>query len=524
MLGAFAGVVAGVPEWVAADHGDELYARTVASILGLAVGKLAMSNSTQARWYIDNRNGSTTVQAAFGKHALPMVWDFTEANPFGERVGNWTGMLDSLVGGLLALPPSAEPTKVLQRDARSPVESSPLGLLATDPPYFAQIGYADLSDYFYVWHRRALAHVHPDLYSTVATPKAVELIAAPYRHGGSKDVATAYFVRGFTDTFSKLKESNRPDLPVLVVYAHRQEESTAEAGTASTAWDSMLTAILHAGLSIVGTWPIWASSSTKQIGQGTNAVATYVVLVCRPAHADAPVADRQRFLAALRAELPRAIRQLQEGAISAVDLGQATIGPGMAVFSRFRQVIEPTGEPMTVRSALELISQVQGEALEQFVGDLDRETRWAMSWFRDHRFGDGPYDTAEKLFKTTNIHLEALVRAGIVRSRAGKVALLSRTELPDDWDPTRDRHRPVWELTQHLVKRLESGGDAAAAELLRPVRADADAVRELAYWLFSVCERSDPKEAQMYDALVTSWPEIMRRADADRPAEEARIF
>lgn len=523
MLGAFADAVADVAGWVTDDGGDEVYARTIASILGLALGKLAMSNSTQARWYLGGEGGSTRVQAAFSRHALPMVWDFVELNPFSERAANWAGMVDSVVTGLGALP-RATPGLARQGDARTAADQSSSCLVATDPPYFAQIGYADLSDYFYVWHRRALRAVHPDLYATVATPKAAELIAAPYRHGGSKAEATTYFVDGFTETFANLKAASRPDLPLLVVYAHRQEESDGSGGTRSTGWEAMLTAILQADLGIVGTWPIWASSTNKQIGQGTNAVATYVVLVCRPASPNAKVADRQAFLAALRTQLPRAIRHLQEGAISAVDLGQATIGPGMAVFSRYQQVIEPTGKPMTVGSALEVINQVRGEVLEQFVGDLDRETRWAMTWFRDHGFDEGPYDDAEKVFKTTNTSLDALRRAGIVRSTPGKVALLSRGELPDGWDPDRDRAKPVWEITQHVVKQLTEHGEAAAAAILRKVPSEADTVRELAYWLFEACERSRPAEAQVYDALVTSWPEITRLLGAGEEAPAEPLF
>jgi putative DNA methylase len=524
MLGAFADAVADSASWVRADGGDETYVRTIASILGLCVGKLAMAHSTQTRLETPPASSNGKLHPAFSRHALPMVWDFAELNPFSERGSPWLGVTNALVGGLQRLPQGSAPSRVRAADAReatSLVDFS--AFIATDPPYFAQIGYADLSDYFYVWHRRALRGVHPDLYATVATPKAAELIAAPYRHGGRKDAATKAFVDGFTETFSALKAASHTDLPMLVVYAHRQEERGESGGATSTAWDSILTALLRAGLTIVGTWPIWASTSNKQIGQGTNAVATYVVLVCRPALPSARVIDRQTLLGALRAELPRAIRHLQEGAISAVDLGQATIGPGMAVFSRYKQVVEATGQPMTVRSALELISQVRGEVLEQFAGDLDRETRWAMTWFKDHLFGEAKFDHAEKLMKTTNTSWDALTRAGIARSRAGFVSLVSRDELPGDWDPDRDQHKPVWEITQHVVKQLQTNGEEGAAGILRKERRNADAVRELAYWLFDVCEKPQAGEAQVYDALVTSWPEIMRLVEADASSPD-RLF
>ena len=260
---------------------------------------------------------------------------------------------------------------------------------------------------------------------------------------------------------------------MLIVYAHRQEESDGDGVASSTAWDAMLSAIIAAGLRIVGTWPLHATTTNRQIGQGTNSLASYMVLVCRPQEAAAKPTDRQGFVAALHAELPRAIRKLQEGDISTVDLGPAAIGPGMAVFSRFSRVIEPSGQSMTVGTALGLISQVSAEVLDEFVGDLDKETRWAMTWFKDHGFEPGPYDDAEKLFKRTDTSLEGLVRAGIATGAKGKVALTPRDKLPDDWDPDTDRHLTVWEVTQHLVRRLTSaGGEQAAADLLRKSRRD----------------------------------------------------
>ncbi|MGH9066796.1 MAG: hypothetical protein ACRD0J_04790 [Acidimicrobiales bacterium] len=386
-------------------------------------------------------------------------------------------------------------------------------LVATDPPYFAQIGYADLSDYFYVWLRRALRGVHPDLFATVATPKADELIAAPYRHGGSKEEATKFFVEGYTEAFHRLATASAAELPILVVYAHRREESE-DGGIVSTGWEAMLSAILSAGLRVVGTWPIRAASSTKQISLGTNALASYVVLVCRPQVAGAKVTDRQGFLGALRAELPGAIAKLQASAISTIDLGQAVIGPGMAIYCRFARVIEPTGQAMTVGAALDLIGQVQGEVLDDFVGDADPWTRWAMAWYRAHGFEKGSYDDAEKLFKTTNTSLDGLERDGIVAAGGGKVRLLGRSELPADWSPESDDRVSVWEVTQQLVHRLTAGGgERAAADLLARCRSWAPEARSLAYWLSAVAARRQPKDALAYDALVTSWPELGRLAD-----------
>ncbi|HUP68920.1 MAG TPA: DUF1156 domain-containing protein [Acidimicrobiales bacterium] len=514
-LGAFADCVREMPTWVAGDGGDNLYGRAISSVLGLCVSKLAMSNSTQCRWYIDARNGSAQALPAFARQALPMVWDFPEVNPFGGSVGDWLGQLDSVARGLRTLPLPPAPSRTFQADAR--VAGSQLAspvLLATDPPYFAQIAYADLSDFFYVWLRRSLSAIHPDLFATVATPKANELIAAPYRHGGSKAEAGKYFVEGFTEAFQSLATASAPGLPMVVVYAHRQEESDGDGLATSTAWDAMLSAILAAGLRIVGTWPVHATHSSRQIGLGTNALASYMVLVCRRQEATARSTDRQGLVAALHAELPRAIRKLQEGDISTIDLGPAAIGPGMAVFSRFSKVIEPTGAAMTVGAALNLISQVSAEVLDEFVGDLDNETRWAMGWFKDHGFEPGTYDDAEKLCKTTVTSLEALQRAGIATGAKGKVALVPRAGLPDGWDPATDTRPTVWEVTQHLVKRLTSaGGEAAAADLLRKCRRWGDAARDLAQWLAATSLATRPAEALDHDALVTSWSELVRLAE-----------
>ncbi len=523
MLRTFADAVAHVPAWVRSDGGDELHTRAIASVLGLCLGKLSQASSRQVRWNVRS-TGSSKAEPAFSRHALPMVWDFVETNPFGASVGSWLGQLDSVARGLRAVPVDNGPALSFQADARSAAThvGAPV-LVATDPPYFAQIGYADLSDYFYVWLRRALAEVHPDLFATVATPKASELIVAPYRQGG-KDVATRDFIAGFTEVFRKLAAASAPDLPILIVYAHRQEE-TGNGELSSTAWDAMLTALLEAELRIVGTLPIHGTREARQIGLGTNALASYVVLVCRPQVAGARVVDTQGFLGALRAELPRAVRKLQEGAISTIDLGQATLGPGMAIFSRFSRVIEPSGEAMKVRSALGLIGQVRGEVLDEFVGDVDRETRWAMGWYQTHGLADGPFDDAEKGFKTTNTSLDGLKRADIARSRDGKVALKSRDELSATWSPAEDRHLTVWEVTQHLTKRLKTGGIQPAAELLREARAKADEARSLAYWLsLTAAARGWTDEVSDYDALVTEWPELARIAERQPEATEESLL
>lgn len=518
MLDAFARAIARVADDVAADGGDEAQATAIASVLGLALSKLAMNHCTQAR--LETPKSSPRIHPAFSRHALPMVWDYAETNPFSVRAANWSGMVDATANALRVLAP-ASPATVFQSDARDAIRSTPGAVIATDPPYFDHIGYADLSDFFYVWLRVALAPVHRDLFATIATPKAPELIASPFRHGG-RDEATKHFITGFTEVFGHLREGASPDLPMLVVYASRQHDAD-ESDTSTTAWDAMLSAILAAGLRIVMTWPIHATTSNRQIGQGTNAMASYVVLVCRPKEPGAEVVDRQRFVSALRTELPHKIRDVQAAAISTIDLGQAALGAGMQVFSSFDRVLDTDGSTMTVTTALRLISEVQGEILDEFVGDLDRDTRWAMLWYREHGFSEQRTDDAEKLCRTTNTSIESLQLAGIIRARGGKVNLVPRDEL--DASPV-----TAWELTQHLVRALTSeggGGEVEAAALLRANRAAprpvaTDDVRDLAYWLSArAVSRGDASEALAYDALTTSWREVLDQAAAPEPVVPA---
>ena len=517
-LGAFADEVAHIPDRVIADGGDSVLARAIGSLLGLCVSKLAMSSSTQTRWRL--RNVESKAEPAFGRHALPMVWDFAETNPFAGSVGDWQGQVS---GTARALPHfAATASTTFQADARVARQhlSVPV-LIATDPPYFDQISYADLSDFFYVWLRRSLSRLHGDLFGTLATPKKDELIAVPARYGQASDKTVTYFIDGFTRTFSSLSERMAPDLPMLIVYAHKQEDSDDEGALSSTAWDAMLSAILSAGLRIVGTWPIDATSGSRQIGQDANALASYMVLVCRPQVAAAKPTDRQGFVAALHAELPRAIRKLQEGDLKTIDLGPAAIGPGMEVFSRYSRVIDTTGSAMTVKGALDLISQVTAEVLDEFVGDLDNETRWAMGWFKEHGFEPGGYDDAQKLFVAANASLEGVKRTGIATDAKGKVRLLRRDELPTGWAPGGDRHLTVWEVTQHLVRRLDEESESAAAELLAGCGQWAEAARDLAQWLAATSlSTGRSAEAQAQDLLVTSWSQLVRLAEQRRAPEQ----
>jgi putative DNA methylase len=513
VLAGFADEVSKVGHRVATDGGSKEYGRALATIMGLCVGKLVQSNSSLVRWRIDSRNGAAKAEPAFGTQTMPILWDFVETYPFGSSVGSWRAQVESVIGVFRVVPTGAPPARVIQTDARraGDLVSPGTGLLVTDPPYFGQINYAGLSDHFYPWLRRALGRVHPDLFATIETPKSAELVADPARHGGSPAEARQYFVSGFTDVFSSLLRAQRPDLPMVVVYAHKQDEVEAD-GVVSTGWESLLEAVLAAGLGVVGTWPVEATAKTRQRGQESNALASYVILVCRPRRLAAESTDRRGFLTALREELPGRLRELQSASIPPGDLGQAAIGPGMAVFSRFARVTEPDGELMPVRTALALIHRVLAEVLYAQEGDLDGDSRWCVRWFEEHGFEPGDYSRAEQLAWTYNTSMDGLERAGVLRKRAGKVVLLKPEELPGDYDPASDSRRTVWEAVLHLSSALDGQGVPAAARLMARMTGvlDLDAVKELAYLLYSICERRKRQDVALrFNGLGTSWPDIV---------------
>ncbi|MCL6609752.1 MAG: hypothetical protein K6T74_16845 [Geminicoccaceae bacterium] len=389
-------------------------------------------------------------------------------------------------------------------------------MVSADPPYYDNIGYADLSDFFYVWLRRTLKSVYPELFATLAVPKAGELVATPYRHG-SKEEAERFFLRGMTSALRRLAEQVHPAFPTTIWYAFKQAESDGENGTSSTGWETFLAAVIHAGFAITGTWPMRTERGNRMIGFGTNALASSIVLVCRPRPADAPKATRREFLQALEAELPPALHELQESNIAPVDLAQAAIGPGMAIFTRYAAVVDAQGRPLSVREALAAINETLDRVLAAQEGDFDPDTRWAIAWFEQRGFETGEFGTAETLSKAKNTSVAGMVQAGILEARQGKVRLLRPAELEAGWNPESDPRRTVWEMVHHLVRALETGGEAAAAELVAALGGEAERARELAYRLYLIAERKKrPAEALAYNALVQSWPELARLAESRR--------
>jgi putative DNA methylase len=505
----------------ASDRDPSAYADAVATYLTFGVNRLANRGSTICVW---NKIGEK-VEQVFGRQAIPMSWDFPEANPLGDATGSWSGSLE-WVPSVLDLLPAGTDSTVAQADATS-VELLPGGLVSTDPPYYDNIGYADLSDYFYVWARRSLAAVHPALFETVLTPKASELVATPYRFGGDKRAAESHFERGLRIAFGNIRTVASTSVPVTIFYAFKQAESdengTGPAPTvASTGWETMLEGLLASGFAIDGTWPI-RTERDQGLKTGSNVLASSIVLVCRPRAADAGITTRKDFVDRLKCEMPEALRTLQHGNIAPVDLAQSAIGPGMAVFSRYARVLEPDGSPMRVRTALGLINAVLDEILAEQEGEFDPDTRWAIAWYEQFGTADGEYGVAETLSKAKNTSVAGLVEAGIVDAGRGRVRLLARNEYDSTWDPAKDHRVPVWEAAQRLVHVLLTEGEAAAGDLLARLGGLGDTARDLAYRLYSVAERKGwTEEARAYNALVVAWTDLARGAEAARAAGPAQ--
>jgi putative DNA methylase len=516
---------AGLPEGGArlaeGGTGAAAYADAVATYLGFAVDKASNRNCSLCIWEV----GMGRLVAGFGRQALPMTWDFAETNPLAGAGGDIRGSAESVaeVVDRLGIGPAGSS---IQRDAAAngPVEVS--AVVSTDPPYYDNIGYADLSDFFYVWLRRSLAGIFPDLFGTLVTPKSAELVANPYRFGGDKKAAEKHFEAGLGGAFARIRANADPSVPITIFYAFKQSESVARrdgASVVSTGWETMLEAVLEAGLSVDGTWPMRTEQGSGLRVIGQNALASSIVLVCRPRLADAGITTRKDLVGALKREMPEALRTLQHGNIAPVDLAQSSIGPGMAVFSRYAKVLEPDGSAMRVRTALALINQVLDEILAEQEGEFDADTRWAIAWYEQFGLTEAAYGTAETLSRAKNTSVEGLVEAGIVAAARGRVRLLARDQYSADWDPAKDPRIPVWEATQRLAYRLLTDGEAGAGDLLARLGGLGTTARDLAYRMYHVAERKGwTEEARAYNALVVAWTDLARGAESARAAQPAQ--
>jgi putative DNA methylase len=442
-----------------------------------------------------------------------MTWDFAEASPFGSSAGSWLQCVETMLDALPVL--AAGQGRVVREDARAATSSRP-ALIATDPPYFDAIGYADLSDFFYIWHRLALRNVHPDLYQTMAAPRRGELTAVPAHHGNDKDAARTYFIDGFTDTFRNLQTSMRSGLPMLVVYASKEQKG---GGEEETRWSSILTAMVQADLEIVGTWPIHGTGSTRLIGLGTNAVATYVVMVCRPRSAVAGSCSLADFNRALRRELRPAVHDFQAAGILPVDLAQAAMGPGMQVYSRYRDVLDQSGTRVPVEQALRLINAALGEVLDEQEGELDPYSRFAVAWWERRGWEAAPFGEADQLARPQGIAVDDVIRAGVARyPRPGFVDLRGSGEMDRDWKPSSDRLPTAWEAVHHLADRLiDGGGSLEAGRLMGQLELLRDPAQALVYRLHAIAAKYGRiKDQERYNALIGSWSDLLAVAATEK--------
>ena len=510
-----AGMDADVSRLADGGTGAQAYADAIATYLGLAVSRASDAWSTLTSW----RNSVEATRGTFARQALPMVWDFAEANPFSTQCGNWMGACIAWVAKYVeGQSGSSSAAAVIQQDAAGHTPLAHDAIIATDPPYYDNIGYADLSDFFYIWQRRTLRDIWSNLFRRVLAPKDEELVATPYRHGG-RDAAEKFFMDGIGKALTNMHRSGTEDFPVTIYYAFKQSEIAKE-GLTSPGWATFLQGVVDAGYLIDGTWPVRTERTARTISVGTNALSSSIVLVCRKRPSDAPLVIRREFMARLRSELPDALAKIRAGGVGPVDMAQAAIGPGMGVFTASSQVLEPDDTPMTVRTAIALINQVRDEFSGEEATGYDPDTRFCIDWFEAFGMDEGDSGDAITMAQAYDIGIDDLEHAGVFSARGGTARLLRRDELPADWDPATDRRLTDWECAQHLARVLDSptGGIDAAAELYSKMAPErGEAARMLAYRLYDICERKDRAvEAQVWNILAQEWPaleEAARRLD-----------
>jgi putative DNA methylase len=490
--------------------GPTAYADVIATYLGFAVDKVSEGSNSLCTW--SPLPTKLHVVSSFGRQALPMVWDFAEANPYANSSGNLERMALLIAKVLETSLVSGAGCGVVEPKNASE-NRFPSGIVvSTDPPYYDNIGYADLSDFFYVWLRRGLQTVHPELFRRVLTPKAEELVATPYRHGG-KEEAEAYFLSGMKKALIGITQAST-DVPTAIYYAFKQSEASDE-GITSPGWATFLQAIVDCGLSVDGTWPVRTERSGGFRNKDANALASSIVLVCRRRDPVAPTVTRADFLRALRREMPEALAEIRRAGVGPTDIQQAAIGPGIGIFTRYAQALNTDGSPMPVKDALKLINQVREEITAPAAGDYDNETLFALDWFAAHEFKKKGSGIAITMTNAVNVSLDGMNDAGFFTARNGDARLLKRDELPDDWDPAKDKNATVWEGCQHLIKRLtaEDGGIDAAARLYNRLGRLAEPAQALARRLYDICEQKQwDAEARFYNQLHQEWPAIEKRA------------
>jgi putative DNA methylase len=502
----------------AGGTGATAYAEAVSVYLAFARDKVVNWLTTISHWW----GAQDKIRPTFTRQAIPMTWDYSEANPFSGAAGDLFVAASGIADAISRLP-SASSGVCVQRDAREPAPSMNV-VFSTDPPYYNNIGYADLSDFFYVWLRRSLRSVFPDIFSTIATPKAQDLVACPYRHG-SKEKAEAFFLDGMTQALHRLAEQAHPAFPATIYYAFKQSESESDTGTVSTGWETFLVALVAAGFALSGTWPMRTENAGRMVGQNTNALASSIILVCRPRAEKAPTVSRRAFLRELNQILPEALDEMTRGSgderspVAPVDLSQAIIGPGMAVFSKYAAVLEADGTPMPVKTALRLINRFLAE------DDFDHDTQFCLHWFEQYGWKDGKFGDADTLARAKGTSVDGVKQAGVLLAAGGAVRLLKWSDYSSDWDPVSDKRLPVWEVLHQLIRVFKSEGETGAGRALATIQAKAEPTRQLAYRLYTLCERAGwSEDARAYNEIVTSWSAIESAAAAAPVLKQASLF
>lgn len=498
--------------------GSKAYAEAVSLYLAFALSRMANYSSCLCVW--SSHPKDELAKQVFLRQALPMTWDYAETNPFSSAGGTLDVNVSYLVKTFERLPACVK-SQSTQADARTFVDN--IRIISTDPPYYDNVGYAELSDFFYNWLRRSLKSVFPELLATIAVPKAEELVAIPYRHG-SKEKAETFFLDGMTRVMSSCASRSHPSTPIIIYYAFKQSETEQHGATTSTGWETFLEALNSSGLVLTGTWPM-RTELTANLKKSVNALASSIILVCRPRPDDAPTTSRRAFLRELNLALPLALDEMtrasvgEHSPVAPVDLSQAIIGPGMAIFSKYAAVLEADGKPMTVRTALQLINRFLAE------DDFDADTQFCLQWFEQYGWEDGPFGTAEILARAKGTAVEGVRQAGVIESGGGIVRLLKWSEYPIDWDPKTDTRLPVWEALHHMIRLHRMEGDSPAGRVLAAMRDKTEAIRQLAYRLYTLCERTKRAEdARAYNELITSWGGVEAAAATEPTRKQGTLF
>ena len=488
----------------AGGSGARAYGEAVGMYLAFLIDKMADYHSTICVWHTTRE----LVANSMRRQAIQMTWDYAEGNPLSEKSGSFSNMI-SWISNVLNQLPANKFGEVKQFDAQSDCGLRNI-MISSDPPYYDNIGYADLSDYFYIWMRQSLKNTYPKLFRTMLVPKAEELIATPYRHEGNMQKAKVFFEDGMLHTCQQIYQYAREDIPVTIYYAYKQSDTDEDSKTASTGWETMLSAIIRAGFAITGTWPMRTELTTALKGN-INALASSIVLVCRKRPAEAPQTTRRGFIAELKRELRPALQKLQRSNIAPVDLAQSAIGPGMGVYSRYGRVLEADGSAMTVRSALQIINQELDVYFNEQDGELDANSRFCVDLYTQNAFNNLKFGDADTLARAKNTSVAALAAKGVLSAEKGIVRLLTREELPEKVDP---REESIWLLCQQLTRAMETGGVEACAQIVAPMLgSNAERAKDLAYRLYTLAERKGwTQEGYAYNALVVAWREIQSRA------------